>query len=46
LVVSILCSEEGVIRAATEGGGQGLDVVVGAVDKKLGGANGGMIVPG
>ncbi|RPA99848.1 PRTase-like protein [Choiromyces venosus 120613-1] len=46
LVVSILGSEEGVIRAASEYNGEGIDVVVGAIDKELGGDNGGMIVPG
>ncbi|KAI5840269.1 uracil phosphoribosyltransferase-domain-containing protein [Morchella snyderi] len=46
LVVSVLGSAEGVLRAATEGGGADVQVVVGAVDAKLGGKNGGMIVPG
>ncbi|KAH0602578.1 uncharacterized protein H6S33_008659 [Morchella sextelata] len=46
LVVSVLGSAEGVLRAATEGGGEDVEVVVGAVDSELGGKNGGMIVPG
>ncbi|KAH8146286.1 uncharacterized protein LAJ45_09729 [Morchella importuna] len=46
LVVSVLGSVEGVTRAATEGGGDDVQVVVGAVDSELGGKNGGMIVPG
>ncbi|CAZ82032.1 unnamed protein product [Tuber melanosporum] len=46
LVVSILGSVEGVTRAATENNGEGLNVVVGAIDAGLGGDNGGMIVPG
>lgn len=44
--MSILGSEEGVTRAASENGGDGLHVVIGAVDKELGGENGGMIIPG
>lgn len=46
LVVSVLGSVEGVLRAATEGGGGDVEVVIGAVDNELGGKNGGMIVPG
>ncbi|PUU72375.1 uracil phosphoribosyltransferase-domain-containing protein [Tuber borchii] len=46
LVVSILGSVEGVARAASDSNGEGLDVVVGAIDRELGGDNGGMIVPG
>ncbi|PWW79645.1 PRTase-like protein [Tuber magnatum] len=46
LVVSILGSVEGVTRAANENNGEGLNLVVGAIDRELGGDNGGMIVPG
>lgn len=42
----MLGSVEGVLRAATEGGGGDVEVVIGAVDNELGGKNGGMIVPG
>lgn len=45
-MISILGSLEGVARSATEGGGDGIKVVVGAIDKDLGGTGGGMIVPG
>lgn len=46
MVVAILGSEEGVSRAASESGGEGIEVFIGAVDKELGGQGGGMIVPG
>jgi len=46
LVVSILGSAEGVIRAAQESGGDGIEIVLGAIDAGLGGKGGGMIVPG
>lgn len=46
LIVSILGSVEGVKRAATEGGGGDVAVVIGGVDASLGGKNNGMIVPG
>ncbi|KAI5806972.1 uracil phosphoribosyltransferase-domain-containing protein [Geopyxis carbonaria] len=46
LVVAILASEEGITKAAMEGGGEGIEIVVGAVDAELGGKGGGMIVPG
>ena len=45
-MISILGSLEGVARSAAEGGGDGIQVVVGAIDKDLGGTGGGMIVPG
>ncbi|KAF8542187.1 uracil phosphoribosyltransferase-domain-containing protein [Trichophaea hybrida] len=46
LVVSILGSTEGVARAASESGGDGIEMIVGAIDAELGGQGGGMIVPG
>ncbi|KAL0635475.1 hypothetical protein Q9L58_005523 [Maublancomyces gigas] len=46
LIVSILGSVEGVNRAATEGGGDDVAVIIGGIDASLGGKNGGMIVPG
>lgn len=46
IVVTILASREGVTRAATEAGGEGIEIFVGAVDEELGGSGGGMIVPG
>jgi len=45
-VVSILGSAEGVARAASESGGEGIEIIVGAIDAELGGPGGGMIVPG
>lgn len=44
LVVSILGTTEGITRAANEA--EGVEIFVGAVDEELGGAGGGMIVPG
>lgn len=44
LVVSVLGSHQGVTRAATEGGGDGLELFVGAVDEEL--AVNGMLTPG
>jgi len=44
LVVSILGTIEGITRAANEA--EGVEIFVGAVDEELGGAGGGMIVPG
>lgn len=46
LVVAILGSVEGVTRAAKEAGGEGVEIIIGAVDEELGGVGGGMIVPG
>ena len=45
-MVSILGSAEGVARAASESGGDGIEMIVGAIDAELGGQGGGMIVPG
>jgi uracil phosphoribosyltransferase len=46
LVVSILGSKEGVIRAAQESGGECIEIFIGAIDAELGGNGGGMIIPG
>jgi len=44
LVVSVLGSDQGLRRAATESGGEGIQVFVGGVDQKL--ESKGMIYPG
>ena len=44
--MSIVGSVEGVTRAANEHGGEGIEIMIGAVDAELGGVGGGMIVPG
>ena len=45
-MISVLGSFEGVARAAAEYEGEGIEIVVGAIDAELGGKGGGMIVPG
>lgn len=44
IVVSVLGSHQGVSRAATESGGEGIELFVGAVDEEL--ARNGMLTPG